>query len=458
MGSEEVVFRGIEYEPLHSQQRFHDNRSRFKGYSGPVGSGKSLALVQEGIRLAIVNNGLLGLIGAPTYPMLRDVTQRALFSVLEENELPFDWHKSENLITLENNSQIIFRSLDNVERIRGTNLAWFGVDELTYTHQGAWLRLEARLRHPNAKELCGFGVWTPNGFDWVYDKFIGPSASASYVAIIAKPGENSHLPADFYDRLVESYDERFAKQEVFGEYLALTSGRAYYSFDRSENVKPIKYDPQLPICWSLDFNINPMCSVISQIDVDFRPAESNWFTGAPPKDEETIKTINVLDEIWISGGTTPDACEEFLNRLGQITSGQSNVQLRVYGDATGTQRQTASAGATSDWEMVKRILSKHSSIKSTFLVKTANPQQRDRVNAMNAALCNHNQERRLFVDPKCIKLIRDLERVQWKEGTALLDKDADKMLTHISDALGYMVETEMKLRPKSGFIGGGRLV
>ena len=36
-------------------------------------------------------------------------------------------------------------------------------------------------------------------------------------------------------------------------------------------------------------------------------------------------------------------------------------------------------------------------------------------------------------------------------GVAILDKDTDKMLTHMSDALGYEVEAEMKLRASSGF-------
>ena len=407
-----VRFRGIEYGPLPSQLRFHECRSRFKGFSGPVGSGKSNALAQEAIRLAVVNAGLLGLVGAPTYPMLRDVTERAVLDVLEHNEIPHEFQKSERLLTLtELGSEIIFRTMEEPERLVGTNLAWFGVDELTYCRQDSFHRLQARLRHPHAKELCGFGVWTPNGFDWVYDKFIGASAKPGYTAILANPGENTHLPGDFYDRLVESYDERFAKQEVYGEYLSLTSGSAYYAFARELNVQDVKYNPALPICWSLDFNIDPMCSVISQIDTQTKPENSNWFLAGPPQDEETVKTISVLDEIWISGGTTPNACEEFLNRVEQITNDQASVHVRIYGDASGSARQTASVGATSDWEMVKRILGNHPHIKPTFILKRSNPPVRDRINAMNAALCNHNHERRLLIHPRCVKTIRDLERV-----------------------------------------------
>src|SRR5437868_11850802 len=176
---------GYQQPALPSQLKFHTLTSRFKGFSGPVGSGKSLCLAQEAIRLSVVNAGLLGLIGAPTYPMLRDVTQRAIFEVLEQNQIRYERHKQENLLTLtDTGSEIIFRSLDNPERLRGTNLAWFGIDELTYCKQDAWLRLEARLRHPLAKEACGFAVWTPAGFDWVYDRFISPDALAGYQAIL----------------------------------------------------------------------------------------------------------------------------------------------------------------------------------------------------------------------------------------------------------------------------------
>ena len=57
----------IAYRALPSQKKFHDSTARFKGFSGPIGSGKSQALCQEVIRLAYVNPGRMGLIGAPTY-------------------------------------------------------------------------------------------------------------------------------------------------------------------------------------------------------------------------------------------------------------------------------------------------------------------------------------------------------------------------------------------------------
>ena len=42
-----VQTRRIGYEPLPSQKEFHESQATFKGFSGPMGSGKSQALCQE---------------------------------------------------------------------------------------------------------------------------------------------------------------------------------------------------------------------------------------------------------------------------------------------------------------------------------------------------------------------------------------------------------------------------
>ena len=61
-------------------------------------------------------------------------------------------------------SRIYFRAVDDFERLRGTNLAWFGLDELTYTAEEAWLRLEGRLRDPRASRLVRIRGLDAEGF------------------------------------------------------------------------------------------------------------------------------------------------------------------------------------------------------------------------------------------------------------------------------------------------------
>ncbi len=301
--------------------------ARFKGFSGPIGSGKSQALCQEAIRLSYVNQGRLGLLGAPTYPMLRDATQAALLEILQKNDIPYEHNKAENMLVFKDTgSRILFRPVDEFERLRGTNLAWFGLDELTYTQHEAWLRLEGRLRDPKATQLCGFAVWTPKGFDWVYRKFIADPVEG-YGTVLAKPFENRHLldkVKDFYGRLKDSYDEQFYQQEVLGSYLSMQGGRVYGAFDRTAHVMELEPNPHSPLYWALDFNVDPMSSVIVQI---FR-------------DE-----VRVLDEIVIRRATTGQACEEFLRRYPTHPGG-----VYIYGDASGNAQQTT--GST-DYEMIR---------------------------------------------------------------------------------------------------------
>lgn len=377
-----------------------------------------------------MNPGRTGLIGAPTYPMLRDATQATLFELLERNKIPYDFNRAENfLVMTEIRSKILFRAVEEFERLRGSNLAWFGLDELTYTTEQAWLRLEGRLRDPKATRLCGFAVWTPKGYDWVYERFI-ESRVEGYETVIARPFENRFLLdkiPDYYERLKSSYDSRFYSQEVLGEYLTLHSGKVYASFDRLQNVSEAEADWSLPLLWALDFNVDPMCSVVAQVKRDGR--------------------VNVLDEIVLSRASTYDACEEFLARFPSHAGG-----LIVYADATGARMQTT---GKSDLIILRDRLSAYP--HADLRVPKTNPLVRDRVTLMNGKLGAASGERLLHVHPKCTELIRDLEQVTYKEGSGVIDKDRDPRRTHLSDALGYLVWQECGGR---GVVGekGQRLV
>ena len=405
------------YSPLPSQKRFHASAARFKGFSGPVGSGKSAALCHEAVRLTYLNPGRMGLLGAPTYPMLRDATQVALFEILNENKLPYEFHKAENtLVMKDTGSRVVFRPVDDFERLRGTNLAWFGLDELTYTAEHAWMRLEARLRDAGAKRLCGFGVWTPRGFDWVYERFIR-EPRRGYQAILARPYENTHLLTqvpDFYERLKTSYDERFYAQEALGEYVSLNGNRVYEGFDRAVHVKELEWNPAAVLLWALDFNVDPMCSVVVQIDRE---------------------VVLVLDEIVLRRATTRDACEEFTRRFGKHAGG-----VRVYGDASGNHQHTT---GSSDFELVRDFF-RSEGLKVEYRIPKKNPDVRQRVNVMAGKLRSAGGEVAMRVDPRCKELIQDFEQVTYKEHTTVIDKERDRRRTHLSDALGYLVWQECR--------------
>src|SRR5580700_1037658 len=417
--------RRIIYSPLATQRRFRDSKARFKGFSGPIGSGKSQALCHEAIRLSYVNTGRTGLIGAPTFPMLRDATQAALFEILDRNQIPYDFNRAENfLVFRETRSKILFRAVEEFERLRGSNLAWFGLDELTYTSEDAWLRLEGRLRDPKAKRLCGFAVWTPKGYDWVYERFIASKVDG-YETVIAQPFENRFLLGkipDYYTRLKSSYDAHFYQQEALGEYLSLSADKVYYAFERDGNVSDAAaVDERRPLLWALDFNVDPMSSVVAQV---------------------IGERVTVIDEIVLSRASTYDACEEFERRFPSHTGG-----LVVYADATGSRLQTS---GTTDLAILKQHFKNGGHGNVDFRIPKSNPAVRDRVTLMNAKLETAAGERKLQVHPRCKELIKDFERVAYKENSQVIDKDRDPRRTHLSDALGYLVWQECNGLPPIG--------
>ncbi len=366
----------------------------------------------------------MGLLGAPTYPMLRDATRRALLTVLDENELPYTWNRSESYIELTQcGSKILLRSLEEYERLRGTNLAWFGVDELTYCREEAWLRLEGRLREPLAKRPSGFGVWTPKGKDWVHRRFL-EAKSEDYAVVMAKPSENKHVlevDPNFYERLKSTYSDAFYRQEVLGEYVVSNGHRVYPSFTRDNHLRPLAVVHSLPLLWSLDFNVNPFCTVVCQRVGD---------------------TLHVLDELVLTGAQTVEMAEQMDDRYGQSGHG-----LVIYGDATGAAEHT-SGGSN-----YKQLLAQLRPDKWKYLhmrVGRRNPPVLTRLNVLNRLLSAASGKVQIAIDPRCHWLIADLEEVQFCEDGIRMDKNRDPRRTHISDALGYLAYEEFGDKPRIG--------
>lgn len=413
---------------LPSQSLFQATPERFKGFSGPVGSGKSAALCFEVIRQSFVNRGRRGVLAAPTFSMLRDATLAALTAFLELQDIEFELRKADGELTISSpTSTVLLRSLDEPERLRGTNLAWFGIDELSYTREEAWVRLEARLRDPKAERLCGFGVWTPQGHDWIYKRFIHDIVQG-YGCIKARPFENLHLldkTPDYYERLQSSYDPKFYQQEVLGEYLNSRSERVYHCFNAKVHVSPQPYDRNKTLLWSLDFNVSPMSSVLLQWKGD---------------------DLAVIDEIILNRATTQEACQEFENRYGAHMGG-----LEIFGDASGRNMHTT---GSNDYAIVQSCLHRMSFRGSKVRVPTKNPPVLDRIRKVNSLLTNAAGEVRLQIDPRCRELVKDLEEVLFKPDSGVIDKERDAKRTHSSDALGYVVWELFGTRLKIGEMSG----
>ena len=212
--------RERQIELYGTQYDFVTCTDRFTAFVAGIGSGKTFGGAVKGCSLALP--GTLGLVAAPTYPMLRDATLRAYQEILGNT---MELHKGEMLGKLANGAEILFRSADNPDRLRGPNLHWAHLDEGALCPPGTWEVIIGRLRADGGAGPC-FVTSTPKGRNWLYKH-------AGEMRIFrAHTRDNPYLSREFVDSLEASYTGKFAAQELAGEFVAF-EGLVYDEFTLS---------------------------------------------------------------------------------------------------------------------------------------------------------------------------------------------------------------------------------
>jgi phage terminase large subunit len=361
-------------------------------FAAGIGSGKSFIGAHWAKEKLVSDDKARGFIGANTYNQLRNATLATFFSVLDDHGFRYKYNQQRNIISV-NGTTIYAYSLDNYENIRGIEFGWAWLDETRDTNREAFDVVLGRMRDKRAQKLEIRLTSSPCGFNWLHDYFAGPNRKPNYSMIQGSSFDNPHLPAGYLDSLMQSYDEKMYQQEVLGQFVTTGVGQVYYSFSRLKSVKPLEIIPSLPILVGMDFNINPLSAVIFQC---------------------VGQEVRVVDEISLMSSDTDQMGKTLLARYGRV---------RVIPDSTGVRRQTSSKGL-SDHQILRDL--------GHEVVYNANPARFDRYVCVNNLL----EKERLWIDPKCKNLITDLEKVTYKPGTTEPDA-SDKMLTHMSDALGY---------------------
>jgi len=120
----------------------------------------------------------------------------------------------------------------------------------------------------------------------------------------------------------------------------------------------------------------------------------------------------------------------------EIQSRYPKSKVYCYPDPSGNQRRTSANGQTDH-----NIL-----INAGFIVKAPRKHDpvKDRINALNARLCDSKSIRHLFLSKKCKYTIECLEKYCFKEGTQIPDKTSG--YDHGFDALSYCVAFLYPLR------------
>lgn len=432
------------------------------GYIGGIGSGKTHVGARWAWFVCQQHPGILGLIAANTYKQLSQSTLRPLFKFLLDNHLPFEWNRApswftstlpshEGVLSFPNGSQIITRSLERYDDLRGAEYGFAWCDETRETSRDAWLVLKGRMRGRGPQQVKITS--SPNGFDWMWEILVeqprkDPTLASSRRLVQASIYDNrANLTAEYIRGLETDYAEDYAKQELLGLFVPMGVGVVYSAFQVGQNVieplddarqKAVRYEPDRTLLVAADFNVSPMCWIVAQE----RPVDGT-------------RSLVVIDEIvrkHTDAGRTPteSIAAEFVSRYDRHFG-----PVILYGDYYG--HSARSSASESDWKQVLRVLRSRLPIVELRVehkgdgaddVRGGNPLVVDRVNTVNTWLRSFDGTTRCYISSRCHGLIRDLQQVRWKEraGVREIDK-SDLSLTHLSDCLGYLVMGRHLRRP-----------
>src|SRR5438067_801511 len=428
--------RGAQYANPHTleirlkvaQMKVFTSEKRFRVLVAGRRFGKTYLALLELLRAACAPSRLVWYV-APTYKQ----GKRIAWNRLKQLTRPY-WtarpSETDLSVTLSWGSVIALRGADQYDSLRGEGLDFVVLDEYASMHPACW----TEVLRPALSDRVGGALFigTPQGFNHFYERHDRAQTEPDWAAFQFTTEQGGNVSREELANAARELDERCYRQEFHASFEHLGQGRVYYAFERSGDVLECRYQPGVPLIWSVDFNVNPMCSIVAQRVGD---------------------TVYVLDEIVLPDSNTPAACEAFLNRTKHVWEA-GPVTLQVYGDATGDSRTTAAS--RTDWKIIRDFFNgRKAAFQASIRVDISNPPVKDRINCVNARLCNSVRERRLFIDARCRQLIRDLEQVSWKtdaNGNPLIELDkSDPLRTHTSDALGYYIASAFPMQGKVGY-------
>lgn len=338
---------------------------------------------------------------APSYIMAKSIAWRLLkemaqdiFSVKNESEL---------YVELPNGSVIQLKGAENRDSLRGVSLAGAVLDEYCFMQEEVWTEV---IRPATSDQLAPVVfISSPAGWNWAKDlyDYAKSGEDKNWQAWTFTTAEGGNVQLSEIEAAKRELPDRTFKQEYLASFETL-SNRVYSNFDRDVHVTTdtpsIEDFRELYV--GIDFNVSPITAAVGVKVVD---------------------QLFVLDEISIDNSNTTELAQEIKRRY-------PNHKIRAYPDPAGRARKTSAAGGQTDFTILEQFGFSTMAPKSHDAVA-------DRINTVQAMLCNAKGERRMFIHPRCKELIKGLDGMTYKKGTSVPDKSLG--LDHITDALGYLL-------------------
>jgi hypothetical protein len=389
--------------PLSEPQwEFVTAPEQFPAFCGGFGSGKTHAGVCRSIAKKLAYPAQSVAYYLPTYDMVRTIGFPRFGELMEEMHLPRRFNKTDATIDFGQWGQLMFRTMDTPERIIGYEVADSVVDELdtlpTEKARDAWNKIIGRNRQkkPDGSLNTVGAVTTPEGFRFVYDRWVKNAAPGYRLIKAATESNAKHLPAGYVDSLRASYPSALLSAYLDGEFVNLTAGSVYPSFDRRLNGTNETIKPEDTLHIGLDFNVTKMAAVVHV-----------YRDGKPRAVDELVDVFDTPAMIAL------------------IKKRYIGHSIMVYPDASGGNRKSQNA-SESDLTLLRQA-------NFHVCVNPTNPAVKDRVLSMNRML----ESREYLVNAdRCPVYVEGLEKQAYdKHG----EPDKTSGLDHALDAAGYFI-------------------
>jgi Phage terminase large subunit/Terminase RNaseH-like domain len=356
---------------------------------------------------------------APTYQQARDIMWDDL-----KASIPRAWiakiNETRMTIHLVNGSRIHLKGADKPDSLRGVGLNFVVIDEAQDIKEETWeLVLQPTLATTNGQAIF---IGTPKSYNWLYHRYMlgqrgdmvkderGRMRPNEWMSWQFPTITSPFIPRREIEARRRDMDPRSFRQEFEASFETM-SGRVYYPFDRNEHVGDYPFNPILPIYIGMDFNIDPMSSIIIQ--------------------EQSNGEIWVVDEAVLYGSNAQETADEIARRYFRNMN-----QIHIYPDPAGNNRNHDRGETSLD-------ILREAGFKQIFH-KNKHPAVQDRVNSVNRLLRTAEGDVRLRVNSSCRKFIDSLEQTVYKEGSREVDKKMG--VEHAADAFGYYADFRHPMR------------
>src|SRR6266853_623745 len=233
---------------------------------------------------------------APTYKQAKRIAWKNL-KQMTEGFWASKPNETDLTIELACGGTISLRGADNYDSLRGDGLDFIVLDEYASMAPEAWTEvLRPALADRQGKALF---IGTPLGRNHFFDLYEAIPGRPGWTRFTFTTAEGGNVPIDELQAATHEMDEKTYRQEFQASFENLGVGLTYHAFDRQHCVRNLQYNRSLPLYWSLDFNMNPLCSVLGQI---------------------AHGRVHILDELILPDSNTLAACEEFLDRTRKWTT------------------------------------------------------------------------------------------------------------------------------------------